>query len=84
METDTQPTDDRLSLLSAREHEVLERIARGLTNAQVAEDLHVTTHAVKFHLAAIYRKLGVANRTQAAARYLTLTGGTNLISERGA
>jgi DNA-binding CsgD family transcriptional regulator len=84
MERETQTRDDRLSLLSAREREVLERIARGMTNAQVAADLLVTTHAVKFHLAAIYRKLGVVNRTQAAARYLTLTGGTNLISERGA
>lgn len=49
---------------------MLERAAQGLTNAEVAADLHVTTHAVKYHLAAIYRKLGVANRTQATAHYL--------------
>lgn len=57
--------------LTAREHEVLERTARGLTNAQIAAELSVTTHAIKFHLVAIYRKLGVANRTQAVARYLS-------------
>lgn len=42
----------------------------GLTNVQIAGRLHVTIHAVKFHLAAIYRKLGVANRTEAAVLYL--------------
>ena len=47
--------------LSAREEEVLE----------IARRLHVTVHAVKFHLAGVYRKLEVANRTEAAAVYLT-------------
>lgn len=61
--------DDLLSLLSPREKQILERAARGLTNAEVAQELSVTTHAVKFHLAHIYRKLGAANRTDAAARY---------------
>ena len=37
-----------------------------MTNGQIAELLEVTVHAVKFHLASIYRKLGVANRTEAA------------------
>jgi DNA-binding NarL/FixJ family response regulator len=59
--------DDRLS---RREAEVLELLARGLTNSQIAAALGVTVHAVKFHLAAIYRKLGVANRTEAAGIYL--------------
>jgi DNA-binding NarL/FixJ family response regulator len=58
------------SLLSPRELEVLELTARGLTNCEVATRLHVTVHAVKFHLNAIYRKLGVANRTEAAVVYL--------------
>jgi DNA-binding NarL/FixJ family response regulator len=52
--------------LSNRELEVLEMTARGLTNAQIAKSLCVTVHAVKFHLASIYRKLGVANRTEAS------------------
>jgi len=49
---------------------VLEETSLGLTNEQVAARLEVTVHAVKFHLAAIYRKLDVANRTEAVAFYL--------------
>lgn len=52
--------------LSPREAEVLELISRGLTNSQVAKGLGLSVHAVKFHLASVYRKLGVANRTEAA------------------
>jgi DNA-binding NarL/FixJ family response regulator len=50
--------------------EVLEMAALGLTNREVGERLNITVHAVKFHLAAVYRKLGVANRTEAAVVYL--------------
>jgi DNA-binding CsgD family transcriptional regulator len=56
--------------LTAREEEVLRRTSLGQTNAQVAEALGVTIHAVKFHLGSIFRKLGVRNRTEAAAIYL--------------
>ena len=55
--------------LTRREVEVLELIAQGLTNSEVARRLDVTVHAVKFHLASIYKKLGVANRTEAAYTY---------------
>lgn len=55
----------RLRSLSARERQVLEMASRGMTNTQVAGELHVSVHAVKFHLAGVYRKLSVANRTQA-------------------
>ena len=55
--------------LTPREAEVLERIAHGLTNSQVAKELDVTVHAVKFHLGSIYRKLGVINRTEAAGLF---------------
>ena len=44
--------------------------ALGLTNVQIGNRLHVSVHAVKFHLAAVYKKLGVANRTEAAVVYL--------------
>ena len=50
--------------------EVLDLASLGLTNIQIASRLRLTVHAVKFHLAAIYRKLGVANRTEAAVVYL--------------
>jgi len=61
--------DESFARLSPREREVLERTSRGMTNAQIAEELRITTHAVKYHLASIYRKLGVGNRTEAAVRY---------------
>jgi DNA-binding CsgD family transcriptional regulator len=60
----------RAGTLSPRELAVLELTARGMPNARMASELGVTVHAVKFHLASIYRKLGVENRTEAAAAYL--------------
>jgi DNA-binding CsgD family transcriptional regulator len=59
-----------LTQLTDREREVLRRTALGETNAQIAAALGVTVHAVKFHLSSIFRKLGVGNRTGAAAVYL--------------
>ena len=67
MEDRTKPSGSRLS---PREEQVLVIASLGLTNAQMADELHVSVHAVKFHLAAIYRKLAVANRTEAASAYL--------------
>ena len=64
-DADGYVADGRRSL-SARELEVLRMASRGQTNAQIARNLGVTVHAVKFHLGSIYRKLGVANRTEAA------------------
>ncbi|MQA91215.1 MAG: response regulator [Gemmatimonas sp.] len=51
--------------LSPRELEVLELVATGLTNRQVAQRLFVTERTVKFHVSAILAKLGAANRTEA-------------------
>ncbi len=56
--------------LSAREIEVLEMAAHGMTNAEIARRLRLSVHAVKFHLASVYRKLRVTNRTEAAFAYL--------------
>jgi DNA-binding CsgD family transcriptional regulator len=58
------------SRLSRRETQVLDLVATGLTNVEVAERLGVGVHAVKFHLASIYRKLGAHNRTEATSVYL--------------
>jgi DNA-binding NarL/FixJ family response regulator len=52
--------------LTARELEVLEMVARGLPNRTVAEQLFLSDQTVKRHLRKVYRKLGVANRTEAA------------------
>jgi LuxR family maltose regulon positive regulatory protein len=54
--------------LTPREREVLELIAAGLTNREVAEQLVVSPETVKKHSGNIYGKLGVSNRTEAVAR----------------
>jgi DNA-binding NarL/FixJ family response regulator len=56
--------------LSAREVEVLELLVQGLTNTQIGARLDVGVHTIKFHLSSIFRKLGVANRTEAAIAYV--------------
>jgi DNA-binding NarL/FixJ family response regulator len=54
--------------LSDREREVLALIASGATNREIAERLYLSPHTVKEHASALYRKLGVKNRTEAARR----------------
>jgi LuxR family maltose regulon positive regulatory protein len=54
--------------LSDREKEVLQLIAEGLTNQEVANRLYLSLHTVKVHARNIYGKLGVKNRTQAVAK----------------
>lgn len=51
--------------LTAREVEVLERLAEGLPNKAIALRLHISDQTVKFHVAQICGKLGAANRTDA-------------------
>jgi transcriptional regulator EpsA len=55
--------------LSAREVEVLEAMCRGKTNLDIATALDISPFTVKNHVQRIFRKIGVTNRTQAAARY---------------
>ncbi|UCF98311.1 MAG: hypothetical protein JSV89_01965 [Spirochaetaceae bacterium] len=54
--------------LSRRETEVLELLARGASNKEVARLLYISLHTVKWHTANIYGKLCVENRTQAVAK----------------
>jgi two-component system, NarL family, response regulator YdfI len=51
--------------LTQRETEVLDLLAQGLANKQIAARLNISEHTVKFHVSSIYTKLGVANRTEA-------------------
>jgi DNA-binding CsgD family transcriptional regulator len=67
-----------LVALTPRELEVLQMIAAGLTNAEAARRLQLSVHGIKFHLAAIYQRLGVANRTEAAVMYLRSMNGASL------
>ncbi|MNF72984.1 Transcriptional regulatory protein LiaR [compost metagenome] len=55
------------SLLSGRELEVLDLIAQGNSNQQIAEQLFISLHTVKTHARRIHSKLGVERRTQAVA-----------------
>ena len=54
--------------LTERELSILKAVAKGLSNAAIGKELWVTEQTVKFHLTNIYRKLNLANRTE-AARY---------------
>jgi LuxR family maltose regulon positive regulatory protein len=54
--------------LSSRENEVLELIALGYTNQEIAEELYLSLHTIKSHARNIFSKLGVKNRTEAVAR----------------
>ncbi len=51
--------------LTPREMEVLELLAQGFANKQIAYELEISEHTVKFHISSIYTKLGVTNRTEA-------------------
>ena len=60
-------------MLTRREHEILQLVAEGYSNAELARMLWVTEQTVKFHLSNIYRKLGVPNRT-GASRWAQVNG----------
>ncbi len=55
--------------LSEREESVLALLAEGRSNAEIARALRMSPNTVKFHLRNLYSKLGVTNRTQAAAHF---------------
>jgi len=59
-------TDGAEATLTNRELEVLQLVAGGSSNREIARNLWVTEQTVKFHLANVYRKLDVGNRTQAS------------------
>ena len=52
-------------ILTPREIEVLRMIAEGLGNKEIASKLKISDHTVKFHISAIFAKLGAVNRTEA-------------------
>jgi DNA-binding NarL/FixJ family response regulator len=54
--------------LTVREREVLERVAVGLTNAEIAADLSLSPNTVKEHASSMFRKLGARNRADAVQR----------------
>jgi DNA-binding NarL/FixJ family response regulator len=62
------PEEPIAAPLSGREQRVLELIARGSTNQEIADVLALSPHTVKDHASALYRKLGVRNRSEAVRR----------------
>jgi two-component system nitrate/nitrite response regulator NarL len=61
-------TEETLEPLTPREREVLDLLAHGLSNRQIAERLGISEHTAKFHVAAVSGKLGAASRTEAVSR----------------
>jgi len=62
-----EPVPETESVLSPREGEVLQMVAQGATNRQIADSLFISENTVKTHLRNIMDKLHLANRSQAAA-----------------
>jgi len=62
------PEEPIAAPLSGREQTVLELIASGATNQEIADELALSPHTIKDHASALYRKLGVRNRSEAVRR----------------
>ncbi len=71
--TPTAPNKANVDSLTERELSILRLVAEGMSNLDIANRLFVTEQTVKFHLSNIYRKLAVANRTE-ATRYAYKAG----------
>jgi NarL family two-component system response regulator YdfI len=61
------PVEDLIESLTRREREVLQMLASGLANKEIAARLAISEHTVKFHVASILGKLGAGSRTEAVS-----------------
>jgi DNA-binding CsgD family transcriptional regulator len=71
----SSPADGTPAGLTAREQQVAERIAAGLTTDQIADDLFISAHTVVSHVRHVYTKWGVSSRRELAGRYNRERGG---------
>lgn len=70
-----EPKGDLSQILTSREQEVVELVAEGLTNKEIARKLDISPATVKVHVERLIGKLGVADRTQAAVMAVKLKSG---------
>lgn len=68
-----QASQEALLTLSERQREVLKRLATGESNKEISRSLNISAATVKAHLEALFRRLDVKNRTQAAMYYTRST-----------
>ena len=68
-----QASQEALLTLSERQREVLKRLAAGESNKEISRSLNISAATVKAHLEALFRRLDVKNRTQAAMYYTRST-----------
>ncbi len=73
--TETEETDPRLAQLSPQERRILDHIAEGETNRQIAEAMYLSEHTVKNYVTGLLRKLGLTSRTEAAILATRLKAG---------
>ncbi len=79
----TSATSTERMDLTARETEILGKLAAGMTDREIADDLHLSTRTVESHVASVLRKLGVRNRTAATRRFLSLPTIRTAKADRG-
>ena len=71
----SQNENQKIGGLSIRQQEILEMVVEGLSNAQIAGRLYLSESTIKQHLRAVYKVLGVHNRTEAAKTMRKHAGG---------
>jgi DNA-binding NarL/FixJ family response regulator len=69
----TAPLEQKISL-SPRHRQILALIAQGMRNEEIANELELSPNTIKFHIQALYLRLDVRNRVQAANQYAQITG----------
>jgi DNA-binding NarL/FixJ family response regulator len=70
------PLEQKISL-SPRHRQILALIAQGMRNEEIAGELELSPNTIKFHIQALYLRLEVRNRVQAANKYAQITGDGN-------
>src|SRR5437763_5401428 len=65
---DTDSLPELSEALTAREHEVLRLVSEGLGNKEIAAELNISEHTVKFHISSILGKLSAGSRTEAVSQ----------------